>query len=326
MPSETLDTVQTRIPPEMAGQRLDKALAVLFPEYSRSSLQLWLKQGLVTLNGETPKQRDRVAGGELISITQPEAEQITWAAQTLDKSLQWSLVFEDEHILVVNKSAGLVVHPGAGNPDNTLINALLNYDPSLNTMPRAGIVHRIDKDTSGLLVVARNEVTRLRLIDALQTHSIERNYVAIVNGVMISGGSIDEPIGRHSRDRKRMAVTPSGKSAITHYRVAQKFRAHTLVSSKLETGRTHQIRVHMAHLGFPLVGDPVYGGRLKIPANTTEALREQLRQFRRQALHAKKLSLHHPQTDEWLSWSQPLPDDMQHLVQVLREDKEQHQI
>ena len=231
-----------------------------------------------------------------------------------------AIVYEDPDILVIDKPPGLVVHPGAGNPNGTLLNALLNHVPGLAELPRAGIVHRLDKDTSGLMVVAKKETVRQKLIKQLQERSVERVYLAIVNGVMISGGTINAPIGRHRTQRVRMAVSSRGKPAVSHYRVLKKYRAHTLVQVKLESGRTHQIRVHMAHLHYPVVGDPVYGGRLKIPAGASGALKDALHRFRRQALHALKLSLIHPETGKRTQWVTSVPRDMGELMEMLTRD------
>lgn len=308
------------IPDSLHGQRFDKALSVLFSQYSRSSLQLWLRDGLITLNGSIVKQRERVSVDDFVELRVPMPKVSAWQGEEFDVDT----VFEDNDLFVVNKPAGLVVHPGAGNPKNTLINALIHKDQNLKTLPRSGIVHRIDKDTSGLLVVARTERARASLIEMLEAHDVDREYIAITNGVMIAGGTVDEPIGRHSRDRLRMAVTAKGKNAITHYRVAEKFREHTRIKVNLETGRTHQVRVHMAHVNFPLVGDPVYGGRLKIPAGATDELRDALRNFKRQALHAARLSFAHPVSGEVISFAQEPPLDMRNLEIALQNDAKRH--
>lgn len=308
------------IPQTYAGQRADKVLAELFPEYSRTVIQRWLRQGLARLGGDVIGQRDLVAGGEHIVLLVPKAPLLHCAAQ----AIAIDVVYDDAQIIVINKPAGMVVHPGAGNPDGTLLNGLLSFDPGLAGLPRAGIVHRLDKDTSGLMVVGRTEVARLALVKQLQARTVKRRYVAVVNGVMVSGGSIEAPLGRHQRDRRRMAVTERGKPAISHYRVAGRYRAHTLVQVDLETGRTHQIRVHLAHRGYPLVGDPVYGGRQRTPKAASPELLMALRGFRRQALHASHLSLQHPRSQQMMSWEQPLPADMQQLVAELAADHELH--
>lgn len=308
------------IPDDFAGKRIDKALAELCPDYSRSSIQKWLRDGLVLLDDEVPRQRDRVAGGEQIEVAVPAAPAKDWLPEPIELDVR----YQDQHLLVINKPAGLVVHPGAGNAHGTLLNALLFIDPRLAALPRAGIVHRLDKDTSGLLVVARSDVARNRLIEQLSTRSLKRGYLALVSGVVISGGTVDEPIGRDRHDRRRMTVTERGRPAVTHYRIARKFRAHTLLRVQLESGRTHQIRVHMKYIGFPLLGDPVYGGRLRIPAEATSAVRDALHGFRRQALHAAELELEHPVTGKTLRWDQRPPEDMLRLIEVLDEDLEHH--
>ncbi len=300
--------------------RLDQLLAQLLPDYSRSQLQQWIKSGSVEVNEKKVRPRDQLSGGEIIVITIPEMQEPDWVAQTLPLDI----VYEDEHILVLNKPAGLVVHPGAGNPDSTLLNALLGHAPALRGLPRAGIVHRLDKDTSGLMVIAKSERARLNLIEQLSSRELHREYSTIVNGVMISGGTVDEPIGRHPKDRKRMAVVQRGKPAISHYRVLERYRAHTLVSVKLATGRTHQIRVHMAHINFPVLGDPVYSGRLRLPPDSDETMINTLRRFRRQALHARKLGLIHPVSGEAMEWESDLPEDMIKLIDVLKRDARQH--
>jgi 23S rRNA pseudouridine1911/1915/1917 synthase len=304
------------IQPEQCGQRLDQALTALFPDYSRSRLQQWINGGRVTLNGNPCRPKDKVFGGERIELN-AEPERVV---DDRPQDIPLDIRFEDEALLVINKPVGLVIHPAPGNPDGTLMNALLHHDPSLVQLPRAGIVHRLDKETSGLLVVARTPAAHKSLVEQLQARSIHREYRALVNGVMTAGGTVDQPIGRHPVHRTRMAVNRSGKPAVTHYRVLERFRAHSYLQVTLETGRTHQIRVHMAFIRYPLVGDPVYGGRLKIPSGISQQLQERLRNFRRQALHARKLGLAHPLTGEWLEWEAELPEDMQELLDALRED------
>lgn len=304
-----------RVPEELAGMRVDQCLAEIFGNYSRSKLQTWLKSGRVLVNGIIPKQKDRLEGGENIELDAEPEIVITCEAE----DIPLDIIYEDESLLIVNKPAGLVVHPAQGNWQGTLQNALLNHEPNLATLPRAGIVHRIDKDTSGLLMVAKTLTAHNSLVEQLQERSIEREYLAITKGRMISGGTIDEPIGRHPTERKQFAVRISGgKEAITHYRVIERFAKHTFVQVKLETGRTHQIRVHMAHIKFPLIGDPMYGGRFQMPSDCTEHLKTTLKGFKRQALHAAKLGLIHPLTDDYLEWEQPIPDDMQELLDALR--------
>jgi 23S rRNA pseudouridine1911/1915/1917 synthase len=305
------------VPFEMAGMRLDQVLAELFADYSRSKLQTWVKAGRVQVNGLALKPKDKLDGGELITLD-AEAEVVITAEP---EAIPLEIIFEDESLLIVNKPAGLVVHPAVGNWNGTLLNALLNHDPNLETLPRAGIVHRIDKETSGLLMIAKTLQAHNSLTEQLQDRDITREYLAITRGRMTAGGTIDEPIGRHPTDRKRYAVRENGKHAVTHYRVAQRFTRHTLVQVKLETGRTHQIRVHMAHIRFPLLGDQVYGGRFQMPPDCSEKLEKELRSFKRQALHAAKLGLVHPVTDEYLEWEQPLPEDMTRLLEALAENE-----
>ncbi len=308
-----------QIPEEMAGMRLDQVLAELFSDYSRSKLQTWLKAGRVMVNGAQLKAKDKVEGGESIELD-AEAEAVL---ECEAEAIPLDIVYEDESLLIINKPAGLVVHPAVGNWTGTLQNALLNHVPSLETLPRAGIVHRIDKETSGLLMVAKTLQAHNSLVKQLQERSIEREYLAITKGRIIAGATIDEPIGRHPTDRKRYSVRQTGRDAVTHYRVVERFARHTLIRVKLETGRTHQIRVHMAYVHFPLVGDPVYGGRFQLPPDCSEQLEIELRAFKRQALHAEKLGLLHPETQEYCEWIQPLPDDMIRLLAALR-DNEQH--
>ncbi len=306
------------VPESLTGQRLDQALARLFPEYSRSQLQTFIRSKQVSVDGEiTTRQRDKVKLNQQIEINAQLEDRSEWSAQ----QIPLNIIFEDDSLLVINKPAGLVVHPGAGNPDQTLVNALLYYAPELKKIPRAGIVHRLDKNTSGLLVVARTLQAHHALVNALQQRYIEREYQAIVQGVMIAGGTVDAEIGRHPTHRIKMAVTSRGKPAITHYRVIERFQAHTHILVKLETGRTHQIRVHLAHIRYPIVGDPIYGRGFAIPSNLSEPLTQALGQFRRQALHACKLSFTHPATHKHCSWQVPLPDDMAELITLLKADK-----
>lgn len=300
---------------KLAGKRLDQVLPLLFPDFSRSRLQQWIKQGLVTLDGKVCRPRDKVSGGEKVDLEALLEDQVECRPQ----NIPLDLVYEDDQIIVVNKPVGLVVHPAPGNPDGTMQNALLYHDPELIQLPRAGIVHRLDKETSGLLVVARTTGAHRFLVEKLQAREFEREYHAIVTGVMTTGGTVDEPIGRHPIHRTRMAVVFNGKPAVTHYRVLERFRAHTYVKVKLETGRTHQIRVHLAHIRYPLVGDPVYSGRLRLPAGASEQLKDELRNFKRQALHARRLGLVHPGTGEWMEWEAPVPEDMESLLVVLRQ-------
>lgn len=303
------------IPDEMSGRRLDQVLADLFPDYSRARLQSWIKAGVVLLNN-TPAQkpRDKVQGGEQIEIKTELAAEVSYQAQ----AIALNIVHEDDDILIINKPAGLVAHPAAGNPDMTLLNALLHHDPTLETVPRAGIVHRLDKDTTGLLVIAKTLSAHTALVAAMQAREIKRHYECIVSGIVTSGGTIDAPIGRHKTARTKMAVVSSGKPAVTHYRLLERFAAHSHLSVQLETGRTHQIRVHMAHIQHPILGDPVYGGRPRLPKGASPELITCLQNFKRQALHAKTLALVHPRTGEALSWTVDCPEDMQACLATLR--------
>ncbi len=302
---------------DQSGMRLDQALAALFPDYSRARLQEWIKQGLVSVDGAVAvRPRDKILGGEMIELEARLDDQVACSPESIPLDIR----YEDETLLVVNKPAGLVVHPAAGNPDGTLQNALLHHDEKLIQLPRAGIVHRLDKETSGLLVIAKTPAAHKYLVEQLQERAVKREYRAVVTGVLTAGGTVDQPIARHPSQRTRMAVHPGGKHAVTHYRVLERFRFHTYLKVVLESGRTHQIRVHMAHLRYPLLGDPVYGGRLRIPAKASPELEAMLRSFRRQALHARKLGLQHPQTGEWMEWQVEPPQDMQELLRVLAED------
>jgi 23S rRNA pseudouridine1911/1915/1917 synthase len=310
------------VPLAAAGRRFDQALAEMFPDYSRSRLSGWIKSGAVTLDGAQAPPRHLLRGGEQVLLQVELETEVTSAPE----DIALDIVHEDDHLLVLNKPAGLVVHPGAGNPAGTLMNALLHHDPKLAELPRAGIVHRLDKDTSGLMVVAKTLPTCTALVDLLSRHEVERQYEAVVLGTMVAGGTVDEPIGRSMGDRLRQAVRDEedGKRAVTHYRLRERFRAHSLLQCQLETGRTHQIRVHLAHVGHPLVGDPLYGGGLKLPKGASAELIATLRGFRRQALHAEKLSFLHPDTGEALSFSAERPADQLALIEVLRADLAEH--
>jgi 23S rRNA pseudouridine1911/1915/1917 synthase len=307
---------ESLIPDDLAGQRFDQAAAVLFDEFSRSRLKIWIESGELTLAGHTAAPKTRVSGGEAIRL---DAE-VEAVVPVEPEAIPLTIVHEDEDLLVVDKPAGLVVHPGAGNPAGTLQNGLLAHDPALAAVPRAGIVHRLDKDTTGLLVVAKTLTAHQGLVAALERREIHRGYEAVCQGVMTGGGVVDAPIGRHPRERLRMAVIERGRRAVTHYRVIERFRAHTHVRVELETGRTHQIRVHMAHIRYPLVGDPLYGGRPRLPKSPSVALVAALREFKRQALHARRLELSHPVSGERLELESPLPHDMRALVEILRAD------
>ncbi|NQZ24102.1 MAG: 23S rRNA pseudouridine(1911/1915/1917) synthase RluD [Colwellia sp.] len=305
------------VPESCLGKRFDQTLAEMFPEYSRSRIKEWILAGHVTLNGAILKiPREKMFGGEEVEISTEVEADIRFEPQ----DIPLNIVYEDDDILVINKPAGFVVHPGAGNPDGTVLNALLHYCPQLDVVPRAGIVHRLDKDTTGLMVVAKTIAAQTNLVDALQEREITREYEALANGLMTAGGVVDEPIGRHPTKRTHMAVNLFGRPSVTHYRVMEKFRLHTRLRLRLETGRTHQIRVHMSHITHPLIGDPNYGGRPRPPKNATEDLRDILRSFKRQALHAAMLSLFHPITGEEMTWHAPIPDDMVQLTNILRED------
>ena len=306
--------LQAEIGPELAGRRLDQALARLFDDYSRSRLQAWIREGRALLNGRPAAQRDKVAAGDRVELHAEAERQVECRPQAIPLQIR----YEDEHLLVIDKPAGLVVHPAAGNPDGTLQNALLHHDEDLARLPRAGIVHRLDKDTTGLMVVARTPLAHQRLVAALARREIHREYRALATGRLKAGGTVEAPIGRHPTVRTRMAVNPLGKPAVTHYRVLERFPAHTLLAVKLETGRTHQIRVHMAHLRHPVFGDPVYGGRLQLPPGADEELKALMRGFGRQALHARRLELAHPASGRPMRFEAPLPPDMAELLEALR--------
>jgi 23S rRNA pseudouridine1911/1915/1917 synthase len=310
------------VPLTAAGRRFDQSVAEMFPDYSRSRLSGWIKSGAVTLDGAPATPRQLLRGGEQVRIEVELENEVT----SVPEAISLTIVHEDEHVLVLNKPAGLVVHPGAGNPAGTLLNALLHHDPRLAELPRAGIVHRLDKDTSGLMVVAKTLPAVTALVEMLSQHEVERQYEAVVLGTMVSGGSVDAPIGRSMGDRLRQSVRDEedGKHAVTHYRLRERFRAHSLLQCQLETGRTHQIRVHMTHIHHPLVGDPLYGGGFKLPKGASPELTAVLRGFRRQALHAEKLSFTHPVSGEALSFSAERPADQQELIEALRADLLEH--
>ena len=308
-----MQNLQIIIPKRMEGERIDSALARMLPEFSRSKITAWIKSGEALISGKKFKSKDKVSGDEVVCLSVNLNQNTIWLAE----DIPINVIFEDEDIIVLNKQFGLVTHPGSGNWSGTLANALLHYNPSLESLDRAGIVHRLDKNTSGLMVVAKNQKSQKYLVEQLQSHSISREYSAIVYGHMISGGTISEPLGRDPKDRVKQAVLRNGREATTHYRVINRFKSHTHVKAILETGRTHQIRVHMSHIGHSLVGDSIYGGKVRYPRKASEALKNELLNFRRQALHSKKLSLNHPQSGELMSWKAPLPDDMLKLLQVL---------
>ena len=302
------------------GQRLDQTLAELFPDYSRSRIKEWILDRRVTVNGvmvDTPKEK--VLGGELVAIDAEIEEAQRWEPQ----NLPLDIVYEDEDIIVINKPRDFVVHPGAGNPDGTVLNALLHHYPAIMDVPRAGIVHRLDKDTTGLMVVAKTVPAQTHLVDSLQRREITREYEAVAIGNMTAGGTVEQPISRHSTKRTHMAVHPMGKPAVTHYRIMEHFRAHTRLRLRLETGRTHQIRVHMSHISHPLVGDPLYGGRPRPPKGASEAFITTLRGFDRQALHATMLRLYHPMSGIEMEFHAALPQDMVDLIAALKADTEE---
>lgn len=309
---------QVTIPLNMLGLRFDQGLAKLLPEFSRTQLQDWLKSGEIKINGAIVKARNKIEGGEIVTIEAMRKVQPIFEAQPI----QLNIIHEDDQILVINKPIGMVVHPAAGNVSNTLLNALLFHAPQLKDLPRAGIVHRLDKDTSGLLVIAKTREALVSLTKQIKLREVERIYQAIVYGVITSGGTIDEPIGRHPIQRKRMAVIDTGKPAVTHFRVMERYRTLTRIKVKLETGRTHQIRVHLAHIHFPIFGDQTYGKRLQLPKKASEELIDCLRNFKRQALHAFELGFIHPGTQTPVRYTAPLPDDIEKLIKMLKKDSE----
>ena len=314
--TDTPSSLNATIPDTLAGRRFDQALAELFPDFSRSRLTAWIKSGDVLLDGASVAPRQIVLGGEQVALTVKLEREVGAEPEAIDLQI----VHEDADVIVVAKPAGLVVHPGAGNRAGTLQNALLHHDPGLANIPRGGIVHRLDKDTSGLLVVARSMRAHTSLVEQLSARDVHRQYLAIVYGTMVSGGRVDAPIGRHPRDRLKQAVREDGREAVTHYRVRERFRAMTLVECRLETGRTHQIRVHMAHVKHPLVGDSQYGGLLRLPKGAGPDLAAALRAFKRQALHAERLEFVHPRSGKTAAFEAPLPADMQALLAALRQD------
>jgi 23S rRNA pseudouridine1911/1915/1917 synthase len=318
--SENEDRIHAtlKMPESLAGSRLDQALAKLFPDHSRSRLKAWLEAGGITVDGEHRRPRDKVSGGETVVVDVA----VPAAVASEPEPIHLQVVYEDADLIVIDKPAGLVVHPGAGNPHGTLMNGLLHAFPECRQLPRAGIVHRLDRQTTGLMVVARSLAAHTGLVAMLSDRAVTREYLAICIGVLTGGDTVDAPIARHPIDRKRMAVRQEGKEAITHYRLLQRFRGHSLIRCKLETGRTHQIRVHMAHVRHPLLGDPVYGGRMQQPKGAGEELKQAIHGFRRQALHAERLTLQHPVSAEVMSWEAQPPADLATLLEVLARDLE----
>jgi len=310
-----MEILKIIIPERMTGQRFDVALSEMLPDYSRSKITAWIKSGEALINHKPFKPKDKVNGSEMVELTISQKQNNDWVSE----DIPLNVVFEDEDMIVLNKAVGLVTHPGAGNWSGTLANALLHYEPKLATLDRAGIVHRLDKNTSGLMVVARNEKSQKNLVEQLQTHSVSREYSAIVYGHMVSGGTIDKPIGRDTKDRVKQTVSSNGKEAVTHYRVIDRYQNHTHVKAILETGRTHQIRVHLSHIGYPLIGDSMYGGKVRFPRKADAILKKALVNFKRQALHSRKLTLAHPISGELMSWKAPLPEDMLALLDVLND-------
>jgi 23S rRNA pseudouridine1911/1915/1917 synthase len=309
-------THRVDLPPEFAGKRLDQVLAQLLPQYSRTRIQRWIDDGAVRVNGLEPRARDLVVGGETVTVEARLPKESGVQAE----ELPIDIVHQDAAVIVINKPPGLVVHPGAGNREHTLQNALLAHDAKLKRVPRAGLVHRIDKDTSGLLVVARTLEAHTALVAELGAHEIEREYLALCTGAMTGGGTVDEPIGRHRTQRTKMTVRSDGRAAVTHYRIERRYRAHTLARVRLETGRTHQIRVHLAHIGYPIVGDPAYGGRRRLPSGASASLIHALENFGRQALHAARLTFTHPKSGKRVAFDAPMPPDLAGLLAELARD------
>lgn len=309
-------SLQAEVPEELSGNRLDQIAAKLFPEYSRARLQIWIREGTLLVNRKQLRPRDRLHTGDSLVVEADLTSTEEWVAQEMDLDI----VFEDDHLLVINKAADVVVHPAAGHSEGTLLNGLLYHYPALKELPRAGIVHRLDKDTTGLMVVAKSLIAHASLVNQLQAREVSREYEAVVHGVLTGGGTVDKPLGRHPVNRKKRAVVEEGQEAITHYRVRKRFRSHTHVDVKLETGRTHQIRVHMAYLKHPIVGDQMYGGRLQLPAACSAELGQYLRNFKRQALHARRLAFAHPVDQKEMSWEIDRPEDMQELLTQIGND------
>lgn len=309
-------SLQAIVPENLSGKRLDQAAALLFPDYSRGRIQLWIKEGTLLVNNAVLRSKDKTYEGDVLSLDTELVEEEAWGAEPKELDI----VYEDDDVIVLNKAIDTVVHPAVGNRSGTLLNGLLHYCPSLKEIPRAGIVHRLDKDTSGLMVVAKTLQAHRVLVKQLQKREVNREYEAVVVGVMTGGGTVDLPLGRHPINRQKRAVLANGKDSVTHYRVLNRYRAHTHILVKLETGRTHQIRVHMSHMRYPLVGDQLYGGRLQIPKACSGALAKELKLYKQQALHARRLGFLHPRTGEECLWECDLPPQMQSLLSVLAED------
>ncbi|MGQ3891215.1 23S rRNA pseudouridine(1911/1915/1917) synthase RluD [Legionella sp. CNM-4043-24] len=313
------DNTPLVIPVDLHGLRVDAVLAQLIPRFSRSQLTAWLKEGKISVDNRILKPKEKVSAGQIIQVSVDFDALENKVEHCVAENIPLDIIFEDDHVMVINKPSGLVVHPGAGNAQHTLVNALLYHAPSLGQLPRAGIVHRLDKETTGLLVIAKTLPSHTSLIRQMQERSIQRNYITLVQGHLIVGGEIETCYGRHPRNRLKMAVCQQGREAITHYSIRRQYQTYTLLDVKLLTGRTHQIRVHMAHINHPVVGDPLYGGRTRFPENASDDLLLTLRQFKRQALHAKTLAFHHPETHDLLTFEAPLPDDFQHLIDALEQ-------
>ena len=308
--------INLQVPDEYHGQRIDAVLAQLVPDYSRSQISNWIKTGAVLVNHKTCKPKDKAQAGDEIAIC------VVFSVTDPNSSIQaenipLNIVYEDQELIVINKPAGLVVHPGAGNPKHTLVNALIHHVPDLAQLPRAGIIHRLDKATTGLLIIAKTLAAHTALIRQMQAREIQRNYLTLVQGTIIAGGTINTAFARHPRNRLKMAVAREGRQAITHYRVNKRFPDFTLLDVRLMTGRTHQIRVHLQHIHHPVVGDPLYSGRMKFPTNASESLRYLLQNFKRQALHAASLQFIHPKSAKELTFTAPMPDDFQELINAL---------
>lgn len=307
------------VPREYHHQRIDVVLAELLPEYSRSQLSQWIKAGAITLNQVQCKPKDKVVDGDNIELNIAFKPEDKHYQHCEPENIPLNVIYEDDDLMVINKPAGLVVHPGAGNKQHTLVNALIHYCPALQHIPRAGIIHRLDKDTTGLLIIAKSLPAHTSLVRQMHDREIERHYLALVTGYLVGGGTIETYFGRHPRNRLKMAVLEQGREAVTHYTIKQKFQDFTLLDVHLMTGRTHQIRVHMAHINHPVVGDQLYGGRMKIPQQASNEFRTHLQQFKRQALHAYSLTFYHPINEKLLTLEAPIPDDFSLLLNVIEQ-------